>query len=282
MLLCGVFWAYIIGALVDAVSSMGALSKEYVNKMDEANQMVKDFTVGRLPNHQTVSALEGVKTSKRVRRFITETRDRATTKSLDYEFAETLEEKYPTLGIVSPELKRLCALHLTYTFLETVPYLSSNFLSPEEQANIALNSFQMEFSSGEKFISHKEHGRGILIFRLGFGFTVRRTSTGGISLRKGLTGHPPDVNEVLVDDDYYPERQLVYHFAGFTKVFFIPRSVILETLKNNPRAWKKCARWRYAMAAIILKSMDPNNASLSTRKICAGSFQDPEKVEANV
>lgn len=282
MLACGVFWAYIIGALVDAVSSMGALSKEYVDTMDQCNQMVKDFTVGRLPNSQTGSQLEDVKVSKRVRRFITETRDRATTKSLGCEFAESLEDKYPTLSIVSPELKRLCALHLTHTLLETVPYLSSKYLSPEEQANIALNSLQLEFSSGETFTSHKEHGRGILIFRLGFGFTIRKCPSGELHWRKGLVGHPADVDEVLVDDDYYPESQLQYHFAGFTKVFFIPRRVILETLERNPRAWKECASWRYTVAAMILKSMDPKSGGSSSRKICSVSFKEQEKVETSV
>jgi hypothetical protein len=278
MLLCGIFWAYIIGALVDAVSAMGSLSKEYVDKMDLCNQMVKDFTVGRLPQSVTGSPVEELKVSKRVRRFITESRDKATTKSMDFEFAETLEERYPTLSILSPELKKLCALHLTHTLIETVPYLSSKFLSPEEQAHIAFNSYHMEFCSGEKFQSHPDYGRGILIFRLGFGFTVRKCAGSELRWRKGLTGYPADVDEVLVDDDYYPEWQLIYHFAGFTKVFFIPRTVIMEILEKNPRAWKECALYRFVAASIVLKSMD-RKISSSTRKIMEGSFGSPENVD---
>jgi hypothetical protein len=279
MLACGIFWAYVIGALVDAVSAMGSLSKEYVDKMDLCNQMVRDFTVDRLPQSVTGTPLEEVKVSKRVRRFITESRDKATTKSMDYEFAETLEERYPTLSIVSPELKKLCALHLAHTLIETVPYLSSKFLSSEEQAHIALNSYYQEFCSGEKFKAHSEHGRGILIFRLGFGFTVRKCLNGELRWRKGLNGHPADVDEVLVDDDYYPERQLTYHFAGFTKVFFIPRSVIMEVLEKNPRAWNECARYRFVMASIILKSDDSKRGLSSTRKIME-SFASPENVDS--
>lgn len=256
MLACGIFWAYIIGALVDAVSAMSSLSKEYVNKMDEANQMVKDFTLPQLPASLTGSAVEEVKVSKRVRHFITEQRDRATTKSMEYETAETLVDKYPTLSILSPELQRLCALHLTHTLIETVPYLSSKYLSPEEQAHIGLNSYHLEFAAGEQFKKHSEYGRGILIFRLGFGFSIRKCASGETRWRKGLCGHPADFEEVLVDDDFCEERQLVYHFAGFTKVFFIPRTVILETLEKNTRAWKECAMYKYAAASIILKSMD--------------------------
>ena len=214
----------------------------------------------RLPESVTGAKFdENMKVSKRVRHFLTEQRDRATTNSMDYETADTLEEKYPTLQIVSPELKKICALHLTHTLIESVPYLSSKYLSPDEQASIALKSFYFEFSAGETFREHPVHGRGIVIFRHGLGCAVRNCSGSSFSSfywRKGIRGHPVDVDEVLVDDDFHKERQLVCHFAGFTKVFFIPRSVILEVLANNTAAWKKCAMWRYAVAAMILESMD--------------------------
>ena len=256
----GIFWAYIIGALVDAVSAMGNLSKEYVDNMDECNQMIRDFTLKKLPISVNGPSMESIKVSKRVRHYITEMRDRATTKSMSFETAETLESKYPTLNMISPELKSLCALHLTHTLIETVPYLSTKYLTAKEQAHIALNSYQLEFSAGEQFKTHKEYGRGIVIFRNGFGFTIRKCASGELRWRKGLCGHPADVDEVLVDDDFCVERQLVYHFVGFTKVFFIPRSVILETLAKNERAWKSSGRWRYASAAIILKFIDKQDA----------------------
>lgn len=142
MLACGVFWAYIIGALVDAVASMGTLNKEYITKMNEANQMVGNFTAKSLPSTKTGSLIDA-DVSKRVKRFITEQRDRATTKSMDSTSAVSLEEKHPTLSIISPELRKVCALHLTHTLIESVPYLSSKYLSPDEQAHIALNSYQV-------------------------------------------------------------------------------------------------------------------------------------------
>eukprot|EP00804_Cyclotella_cryptica_P028403 CCRYP_014196-RB/>CCRYP_014196-RB protein AED:0.13 eAED:0.13 QI:84/0.75/0.8/1/0.75/0.8/5/40/548 len=256
MLACGVFWAYIIGALVDAVASMGSLSKEYFSKMDEANQMLKDFTATKLPTSVTGSVIEDVKVSKRVRRFITEQRDRATTKTMESQSSETLADKYPTLCILSQELQKVCVLHLVHSLIETVPYLSSKYLSPDEQAEIALKSYQLEFAAGETFREHSEHGRGILIFRHGFGFTTRNVTSTEYHCRKGLTDHPVDVDEVLVDDDFHSDKQLVYHFAGFTKVFFIPRSAIMNALRKNERAWKECARWRYFLAAFVLCSLE--------------------------
>lgn len=235
---------------------MGSLSKEYFSKMDEANQMVKDFTLKKLPTSVTGSVVEDVKVSKRVRRFITEQRDRATTKTMESQSSESLADKYPTLCILSQELQKVCALHLVHSLIETVPYLSSKYLSPEEQARLALKSYQLEFAAGETFREHSEHGRGILIFRHGFGFTTRNINSTEHYRRKGLCDHPVDVDEVLVDDEFHSDKQLLYHFAGFTKVFFIPRSVIMDVLGTNERAWKECARWRYFMAAFILCSLE--------------------------
>eukprot|EP00584_Thalassiosira_punctigera_P010985 CAMPEP_0172545316 /NCGR_PEP_ID=MMETSP1067-20121228/15255_1 /TAXON_ID=265564 ORGANISM="Thalassiosira punctigera, Strain Tpunct2005C2" /NCGR_SAMPLE_ID=MMETSP1067 /ASSEMBLY_ACC=CAM_ASM_000444 /LENGTH=538 /DNA_ID=CAMNT_0013332031 /DNA_START=233 /DNA_END=1850 /DNA_ORIENTATION=- len=253
MLMCGIFWAYIIGSLVEVVQSMGSLSQEYISRMNEANQMVKDFTVKELP--ESVAGATYARSSKRVRRFITNQRDVATKHALGAG-TTTLDESYPTLSILSPELRRVCVLHLTHSLLETIPYLSSKYLSPEEQADIALQCVTLEFSSAEKFVSHPNLGRGILIFRRGFA-TVSRNIISHNFLRwqKDLIDQPINVDEVLVEDDYFRERQLVFHFVGFTKAFFVPRSAIMGVLEKNERAWKECARWRYFTAALVLFSM---------------------------
>lgn len=254
MLACGVFWAYIIGALVDAVASMGTLNKEYISNMNEANQMVKNFTSQSLPPSKSGSLIETT-VSKRVKRFITEQRDRATTKSMDNSSALSLEDKYPTLSVLSPELRKVSVLHLVHSFIESVPYLSSKYLSPDEQAHVALNSFHMEFAAGEKFRVHDEYGRGILIFVQGFGIAMRHISSTVFHTKRSHANQPIDITEVLVDDHFLEDEQLAYHFAGFVKVLFIPRSVIIEALKKNERAWKECARWKYLEAALILKSL---------------------------
>ena len=53
MLVCGIFWAYIIGALVDVVRSAGSINAAYVERMHEANEMMTDFTCKELPQAVT-------------------------------------------------------------------------------------------------------------------------------------------------------------------------------------------------------------------------------------
>jgi hypothetical protein len=263
MLACGVFWAYIIGALVEAVASMGTVNKEYITKMNEANQMVADFTTEKLPISKSGSLFD-VKVSKRVRRFITNQRDRATTKSMESKSAESLEDKYTTLGILSPELRKICVLHLVHSLIETIPYLSSKYMTPDEQAKIALNSFLLEFAAGEKFRAHDEFGRGILIFQQGLAIAMRHNCSKAFHWRKCPKNYPLDVGEVLVEDDFFESEQLAYHFAGFAKVFFIPRTVVVSALEKNEKAWKECARWKYLSAALILKSQANRKSRLES------------------
>ena len=253
MLLCGIFWAYIIGGLVGAVSSMGSIHSDYVTRIIQANSMLDDFTEKDLP-HEIAGTQTSTKASRRVRRFLTSQRDKATKKWFDSHSAPTLSDTYPTLTILSPELQKVCALHLLHGLIEAVPYLSSRYLTPDDQSEVALNCVSLEFSSGEQFSQHPQLGRGILIFKTGFGFATRRLEYGRNRWRKGRANRPFDVYEVLVEDDYYSERHLVYHFIGFTKVLFIPRTVILDILAKNKAAWK-CARWRYVLASFVLRSM---------------------------
>jgi hypothetical protein len=254
MLCAGIFWAYVIGSLVDVVAISSKLQNEYVTRMDEANQLVKNFQDSELPESVTASTT-GIKTSKRVRRFLTNQKEHSTKNWLDNGNSLTLSEAFPTLDHLSPELRKVCALHLTHSFLETVPYLSSKYLSSDEQAEIAFQCRTLEFAAGEHFSSHPEFGRGILIFRQGLGFTSRNLIAKSLTWTRGLKGRALDVNEVLVEDEYYKAKQLVYHFIYFTKVLFVPRSAIMNILEKNSVAWKQSARWRYFGAALVLESL---------------------------
>jgi len=59
----------------------------------------------------------------------------------------------------------------------------------------------------------------------------------------------------VVEDEYYKEKQLIYHFVNYTKAIFLPREAIMKVLEKNQRAWKDCARWRYFGAALVLYSL---------------------------
>ncbi|KAL3817490.1 hypothetical protein ACHAXA_007080 [Cyclostephanos tholiformis] len=244
MLVCGIFWAYIIGKLVEVVSVKGNVLMAFTTRMSEANQMIRDFADEDLP--ESVIGTVITNSSARVRHFITNQREKASKNWLDSSNACSFHDAYPTLRILSPELKRVCALHLAHSLLETIPYLSSKYLSPEEQAGVILQCVKMEFSSGETFVKHPDLGRGCFLYRSGDGCIATSART----WREG----PVNVDGVLVDDDRFREQHTAFHFVGFTRVLFVPRSAIMAVLDNNERAWKECARWKNFMAAFILYS----------------------------
>ena len=254
MLVAGIFWAYVIGSLVDVVAVSSKLQNEYVTRMDEANQLIKNFQSATLPDSVTGSTA-GVIASKRIRRFLTNQKEHSTKNWMDQGNSLSISEEYPTLDLLSPELRKVCALHLTHSYLEQIPYISSKYLSSDDQAEVALQCRILEFAAGEHFSSHPELGRGIIIFKQGFGFSSRNISRKNFTWTKSMQGHPLDVNEVLVEDEYCKENHLNYHFVNFAKVLFIPRSAIINALEKNPPAWKESARWRYFRAALVLKSL---------------------------
>lgn len=258
MLLCGIFWAYVIGNLVEVATSMGSTHREYTSRLQRANFMMRNFTVSDLPESIT-GTVDANSSKKRIRRFLTDQENAAKRNNMLLSSnACAFNAEYPTLSILSPELQRLSALYLSHPLLETIPYLSSKYLSAEEQASVALQCITMEFSSSERFVEHPEHGRGILVFRRGYGIVSRISAPTTIRclLYEDLIDHCLDLNEVLVDDDHFKEHRLVHHFAGYSKVFFVPRNVIMAVLEKNERAWKECARWRYFAASFVLYSLD--------------------------
>lgn len=259
MLLCGIFWAYVIGNLVEVVTSMGNIHREYTTRLLEANCMLNDFTAKSLPESIT-GIVEGKKSSKmRIRRFLSDQQyvaKRSNLQTLKSSSVCSLQDAYPTLSILSPELQHLSALHLMYPYLETIPFLSSKYLSPEEQASVALQCVTMEFSKSERFIEHPEYGRGIIIFRRGLAIVSRPNKPIKHDVfSKLLVKCCLDVYEVLVDDDHYKEHRLVHHFLGYSKVLFVPRSVIMAVFEKNKRAWKECARWRYLASSLHLYAL---------------------------
>merc|ERR1719291_1112275 len=244
--------------------------------MNEANSMLEDFTEPVLS--EEVTGTIHFNTPKRVRRYITNQRDLSSNAWEEGHNACYLTEAYPTLDILSPELKRICALHLTHSLLETVPYLSSEYLSPEEQANLALKCATLEFSSGDSFSSHPDLGRGVLIFRHGTVVINRNVPgyVGGVprksarrkkseSRKQESPTTTVNANEVLVEDGYCRKYQNEFHIVGYSKVLYIPRAAIYEALETNPRAWKECARWRYFAGALILKSHEVKSETGSVK-----------------
>jgi len=137
--------------------------------------------------------------------------------------------------------------------LESVPYLSSQYLTFEEQALVAMECVMMEFGAGEvvdlENIGVNDLGRGIFVIRRGVAYVFdyysenRFTSvvlTGGMSFGSF---------KVLVEDGHWRAKARL-KFLTFTKVTFIPRKAVLAALKKNEKAWKDCGRWRYVRAML--------------------------------
>ena len=115
----------------------------------------------------------------------------------------------------------------------------------------------MEFSASEVFTEHPDLGRGIVFIRRGLALTSRPTKPlKHLALLKVVTNRAVDVMEVLVDEDCYKHHRLVYHFMGYTKVLFLPRTAIMPLFEKNTRAWKECARWKYLAATLNLHSLE--------------------------
>ena len=103
MLVCGIFWAYIIGKLVEVVAAKGNMQSAFTSRMNEANQMIRDFAEKELP--ESVIGTVHTDTSRRVRHFISNQREKATKNGLYSSNSCSFHDAYPTLRILSPELQ---------------------------------------------------------------------------------------------------------------------------------------------------------------------------------
>lgn len=160
-----------------------------------------------------------------------------------------LYQAYPVLKSLTPEMQCVSSFLLMNKYLEAVTYLSSKFLSMEEQSKLAFQCTFVDFAAGENASPR------LGIDHLGAGLFIMKS---GIAMHSGVVGRSANFilagmsfgnGEVLLEDNLCPHRNL--HFITFSKVIFIPRDAILEILRLNRRAWKECARWRYLASLLI-------------------------------
>lgn len=257
MLVCGVFWAYVIGSFVSALASLGSVQNEYQQRLNQANHMIRDFVECddsiQFPDASKRDVYNN--TPQRVKRFLTRQKDTTTKPWLDETNTPTLIDKYPTLDFLSPGLQSYCALHLLSPLIERVPYLSTRHLSPEDQAEIALRSVNLEFSPGERFTHHSKLGRGIIIFQQGFGIITRDVAHISSSWRRCSPSSCVEFCDVLPENDFCSESEVLFHFVSYSRCLFIPRTVILDILSKNADVWKDSARWFYLQGCMVRKHL---------------------------
>jgi hypothetical protein len=260
MLMSGVFWAYAIGRIIQILDHVRSIDLKYKVRMDAANSLIRSF-IPTGPNKESeIGVGDPSVTAKRIRRFIT---SQYSKKSLNYCPAgfnsKELEEVYPMIDDFSPELKRLSSLHLLRGILEMIPYLSSAYLTPAEQSQVAFKCVFIEFGRGDVFYEHLKYGRGIIVLKRGFCIASKKS----VADRKRWYGkyNPIGINDVLVESDFLgKDEQRRLFFASYSLAVFIPRSVIVEVLK--PRIWKECARWCYLQACLLKWAREKDKRAL--------------------
>lgn len=94
------------------------------------------------------SLAERKQVAKRIRKYIyTQNERRRST----FRFQCLIQDKYPVLKSLSPELQRTSTLMVVQQYLQKVPYLSSRYLSWHEQSLVAQQCSILEFPAEEIF-----------------------------------------------------------------------------------------------------------------------------------
>jgi len=231
MLISGIFWAFVIGHLVSIVEFINKHHVQYKIRMEEANDMLSTFSPQSSSDGEFDIGDSRI-IRRRIRRYITSQYEKSRPARNDFSNTVTLDDAYPALGTLSLELKKLSSLHLIRHYLEMVPYLSSKFLSPEEQSRIAFSSKILEFAEGEAFAKHPVYGRGIIFVTKGCCISKKstklRNSIGFNNCDKPIGG-----DDVLVEDEFMAGESYRLHFISFSQCVFIPRGVVIEILAEN-------------------------------------------------
>ena len=262
MLVSGVFWAYAIGNIIQILDHVHSREMFYKVKMDSANSLINSFSPIDPNREPDYGVGDAEVLASRIRRFLTEQYNKTSRLSPDSEFnSKKLEEVYPLIEHLSPELRQLTSLHLHRGVLEKIPYLSSKYLSPTEQSEVAFKCVFIEFARGETFYEDIQYGRGVLLLKNGFCMATRKSKPE--QKRWYTRGEPIGINDVLVDGDFLgrdEKRRLTFY--SYSLALYIPRSVIMKVLKKRPDIWKDCARWCYLQACLLKWAREKNKREL--------------------
>ena len=254
MLAAGIMWAYTIGGLVGVVAVMNARSEIYRERIDQANAMIKLFETSntRDANCPDIQVIEDARDlERRIKSYI----HSQLMISNNNAFASNIMQSFPVVETLSPDLQRLSAFMILKDDLETVPYLSSRFLSIAARSEVAMECLFLEFPAGENIDIEKgvgDLGRGIYVIHKGMGALrgYRSDVNDFGSSELLLPGMTCGTRKVLVEDGH-PAAKGYLELLSFAKVVFIPRRAVLAALAKNPTTWKDCARWNYLSAVLL-------------------------------
>jgi len=240
-------WAYVIGGLVGVTAGMQVRDEVFRRRNDQANEMIRSFSdSAEVEGKMGQAPIQSGDVGRRVKKFI-----HNQYKQSEYDaFAATLSERFPVLDTLSPQLRCASALLMLRDYLEKIPYLSSAYLSADEQSRVALQCVTLDFGKGDDFELRAGLvgvDRGLVVLKSGCAFVwptgvPSSTRLAGRESRLLVAGQVFGHGQVLVDGQVDAAEGLI-SFLNFSKVIFIPRATIVEILRKNRRAWKDCARW---------------------------------------
>lgn len=241
-LLAGVCWAYVIGGLVGVAAGFNQQEEEYGLRSDQANDLIRYFPQFDR-NSDEASDVHSV--AKNIRKYIYKQHKHSNNTMC----ASTMNDNFPVFDSLSPQLQQWSSIMLMKEYLEIIPYLSSQFLNLEDQAEVAIQCSMLEFPAGEVLRSDSGMqglGRGILIMKSGCAFASKVTANHMRKNRVITVGTVVGMGKVLLEEGHPLIKGDLIHFLTYSKVLFIPRDVVWAALEKNDRsAWSRCASWVY-------------------------------------
>jgi hypothetical protein len=253
-LMAGMFWAYIIGGLVGVVTAMAVKNELFRARIDEANQLISVFlpeeqekrnermiissyrrrrrrrsnnnnnnnnnnsTTATSTNsiiqddHNSLHYGERKRLATRIRRYIYTQSERPVS---SFRYQSNMEERFPVLTSLPPELCRSSTLMVVRRYLQEVPYLSSRFLSFHAQSLVAQRCVFLEFPPEEVYRMDKGvdgYGRGVLVQNSGLLWRTSKLCGSMPILSGGVVGDghvllsPSSLIQVDGDDDVKLKR----------------------------------------------------------------------------
>ena len=244
-LCAGVVWAYVIGSLVGVVAGMQVRAETFRTRADQANDMIRHFSspVNVNKNDGLAPPLESKQVANEIRSYIHQQYLLSGSGTWD----SNITRQFPVLETLTPDLQRKSSVLIYYPYLEAIPYLSSRYLSTDEQWLVAMKCVQLEFCAGDSVKLENcgsDLGRGIFVIRRGCALTYAGMKKPGYRFGFFSTGMAIGLGKVLVEDEN-PTLRGTLLFATYSKVIFIPRAAVLAALDKNEGAWKGSARWFY-------------------------------------
>jgi len=253
-LCAGVMWSYVIGALVGVAAGMQVRAESYRTRIDQANKFIHEFAdPDELSDDddETVATFESKVVARQIRKYI----HKQYTVSKGETCLSTVPSYFPVFDTLTPELQRASSVLLHNKYLKAVPYLSSRYMSQEDQSIVAMQCISLDFNSGEIIDTDNAVGgigRGVFVFRRGCAFSPLHKISHGEGAGLVTPGMTSGAGKVLLADDNKAARGKL-HFLTFSQVVFIPRKAIIEALKKSEKAWKECGRWIYLRTLLIAK-----------------------------